>query len=135
MGQQLQLDVHVRRQPAKSTVSKEAIWAKRNSGAAFDLACSESNLDDKEIYTDPRLNIDAGTFSKIGSSTATLQGDKVAAFCEVVGNTVYVEWLAYQVGCTLTVLQSEAERRAIAAEARAKKAEEFIDLLLSKRGA
>ena len=30
----------------------------------------------------------------------------------MVGNHIYVEWLAYQIGCGLVMLKSEAERRA-----------------------
>ena len=33
-------------------------------------------------------------------------------FCAVVGNTLYPEWMAYQVGCGLVMLKTEAERRA-----------------------
>ena len=40
-------------------------------------------------------------------------------FCQIVGNTIYLEWQAYQVGCTLVVIKSEAERRADAERSRA----------------
>lgn len=33
-------------------------------------------------------------------------------FARVVGNTLYPEWLAYEVGCGLVMLKTEAERRA-----------------------
>ena len=41
----------------------------------------------------------------------------------MVGNLIYPEWLAFQVGCTLVMIQTEAERRAAEAEARAMAAE------------
>lgn len=91
-------------------VPVEMIRAKRTAGAAFSLACDASGLDDKEIYM--ALEMDAGTFSRCRKGTNTLAGDAVARFCDVVGNRIYVEWLAYQIGCGLVMLKSEAERRA-----------------------
>lgn len=91
-------------------VPVELIRAKRSAGAAFGLACDASGLDDKEIYM--ALELDAGTFSRMRKGTNTLAGDLVAKFCEVVGNKIYVEWMAYQLGCGLVMLKSEAERRA-----------------------
>lgn len=55
--------------------------------------------------------IDAGTFSRLKSGTNTLDSDRIAEFCAVVGNMIYPEWLAYQVGCTLVMIQTEAERQ------------------------
>lgn len=92
------------------SVPVELIRAKRTAGAAFSLACDCSGLEDKEIYM--ALDLDAGTFSRIRKGTNTLAGDLVARFCDVVGNRIYVEWLAYQIGCGLVMLKSEAERRA-----------------------
>lgn len=105
----------------------EMIYAKKTSGAAFTLACDASGLDDKEIYMP--LDIDAGTFSRIKSGRNTLQGDQMRSFCELVGNTIYPEWLARQVGCALVLLKTEAERRAEEAEARAVEAERENRLL------
>ena len=99
----------------------ELTRGQRTAGAAFTLACSVSGLEDKEIYL--ALGIDAGYFSNIKKSKATLQSDLLARFCAVVGNTIYPEWMAYQIGCTLVLIQTEAERRAEAAEARAVEAE------------
>lgn len=97
------------RRPAQADVPIEIIRAQKTSGAAFSLACQASGLDDKEIYMS--CGIDAGYFSRIKKGDATLQGDVIAKFCEVVGNTIYPEWLAYQVGCTLVMIQTEAERQ------------------------
>lgn len=116
-----QPELALTRRPQNIDVPIELIRAKRTSGAAFTLACDTSGLEDKEIYL--ALGIDAGYFSNIKKSKATLQADLVADFCRVVGNTIYPEWLAYQVGCTLVVIKTEAERRAEAAEERARAAE------------
>lgn len=86
----------------------EVVRRQKSSAAAFSLACQSSGLEDKEIYG--ALNIDAGYFSRIKKGEATLQADLVRPFCEVVGNRIYPEWTAYQVGCTLVVVKSEAER-------------------------
>lgn len=109
------------RAPNRVAVPIELIHGKRTAAAAFTLACDTSGLEDKEIYM--ALGIDAGYFSNIKKGKATLQADLIAKFCELVGNTIYIEWHAYQVGCTLVMIKSEAERRAEAAEARAAEAE------------
>jgi hypothetical protein len=93
----------------------------RTGAAAFSLACTVSGLDDKEIYLS--LGIDAGHFSRIKKGDAGFPPDRLAEFCALVGNTVYPEWIAYQVGSTLVMIQTEAERRAAAALARAEAAE------------
>lgn len=90
-------------------VPLETVRRQKTPGAAFTLACSSSGLEDKEIYG--AINVDAGTFSRIKSGTATLQGDDLVLFCHVVNNRIYPEWLAYQLGCTLVQIQSEAERQ------------------------
>lgn len=105
------------RSPNRVAVPMELIRAKKTSGSAFTLACDASGLDDKEIYL--AIGIDAGYFSNIKKGKATLQGDLIAPFCAVVGNVIYPEWLAYQVGCTLVMVKTEAERRADAERARA----------------
>lgn len=114
--------------PAQQTqVSIEFVRAKKTAGAAFSLACDASQLDDKEIYL--AVGIDAGYFTNIKKDKATLQGGLIKKFCEVVGNTIYPEWIAYQLGCTLVMIKSEAERRAEEAEQRAKDAEDKLQFL------
>lgn len=102
------------RMPIQFTPSTEEIHALASAAAAFVLACRASGLTDKEIYS--HIGIDGGYFSNIKTGKATLQADKEAAFCTRVGNRIYPEWRAHQIGCSLVVMQSEAERRAIAAE-------------------
>jgi len=129
MGADEQQELALSRQPQSMLVPMEMIRAKKNAGAAFTLACDASGLDDKEIYLNSLLGIDPGTFSRIKKGSNSLDPDKLADFCRVVGNTIYAEWLAYQVGCTLVLIKTEAEKRAEEAEARARKAEEQVKLL------
>jgi len=110
-----QAELALARAPHQAGVPAELVRAKHSAGAAFTLACDASGLDDKEIYL--ALDLDAGTFSRIKKGTNTLAGDLLRDFCRIVGNTLYPEWLAYQVGCGLVMLKTEAERRADALEA------------------
>lgn len=111
------------RKPSAVPVPIELIRSRRTKGQAFTLACDSSGLEDQEIARSMEPPIDAGTFSRLKSGTNTLDGDRVAEFCRVVGNTVYPEWQAYQVGCTLVMIKTEAERVAEEAVRRAEIAE------------
>lgn len=102
-----ELDLSRRAEPNDMPI--EVVRRQRSAAAAFALACTSSGLEDKEIYGP--LGIDAGYFSRIKSGAATLQADLIEPFCLVVNNRIYPEWLAYQVGCTLVQIKSEAERR------------------------
>lgn len=119
-----QAELGLARPPQRITVPLEMVWTRKTAAAAFCLACEVSQLEDKEIHIP--LGIDKGYFSRIKSGDASLNSDKVADFCRIVGNTVYPEWIAYSVGCTLVMLKSGAERRADAAEQRADEAEKKL---------
>ncbi len=123
-----QAELALTRKPSSVTVPIEIVRSQKSSGAAFALACQASGLEDKEIAM--ACNLDAGYFARIKKNLATLQGNELAGFCKVVGNTIYPEWLAYQVGCTLVIVQSEAERRALLAEERANEAEKKLQWAL-----
>jgi hypothetical protein len=97
------------RRAEPNDVPVEMIRRQRTAAAAFSLACQSSGLEDKEIYGG--LGIDAGYFSRIKKGEATLQADLVQGFCDLVGNRIYAEWMAYQLGCTLVQIKSEAERQ------------------------
>jgi hypothetical protein len=105
------------RAPAQPEVAIELVRAQRTAAAAISLAVAVSGLEDKEVYLP--LGVDAGYWSNIKKGKATLQADLLRPFCALVGNTVYPEWLAFQVGCTLVMVKTEAERRAEEAQARA----------------
>lgn len=116
-----QVELSLSRRAEPNEIPIEMIRRQRGAGAAFALACQSSGLEDKEIYL--ALGIDAGYFSRIKAGTATLQADLIRPFCEVVANHIYPEWQAFQIGCTLVVIKTEAERRAEEAEERAQAAE------------
>jgi hypothetical protein len=96
------------RRAEPNDVPAEMIHRQKSGGAAFSLACQSSGLEDKEIYGG--LGIDAGYFSRIKKGEATLQADLIQPFCDLVGNRIYPEWIAYRIGCTLVQIKSEAER-------------------------
>lgn len=104
-----QRELALARQPANVQVPITIIRAQKTAAAAFTLACTTSGLEDKEIYL--ALGIDAGYFSNIKKGKATLQADLTGAFCRVVGNAIYPEWVAFQVGCQLVQIESEVERQ------------------------
>lgn len=110
-----QITLAIASPPKKVDMPLELIWAKRSQGAAFTLACDASGLEDKELCA--ALNIDAGTFSRIKKGDNTLSNDRIKEFCTVVGNTIYPQWIAYQVGCGIVMLKTEAERIAEALRA------------------
>jgi hypothetical protein len=122
-----QTELSLARSPHRVHVPVELIRSKKTKGASFTLACDTSGLEDKEIGG--VLNIDPGTFSRIKSGTNTLDNDRIKEFNTVVGNRIYSEWLAYQVGCTLVMIQSEAELRAAEAEQALKAEREKTKLL------
>lgn len=124
-----QCDLPLARKPAQANLPREMIWAKTLPGQAIRLAVDTALLEDKEVYL--VLDIDAATWSRILASKNTLAPEKVRQFCEVVGNRIYPEWIAYQVGCTLTMIESEAERRYRLERERADKAEEALALVIS----
>lgn len=105
------------RPPQTVAVPIELVRSKKTKGGAFTLACDASGLEDKEIAG--ALNIDKALFSRLKAGSASLDDDLLADFCRVVGNKILPEWLAYQVGCTLVIIQTEAERIAAAERARA----------------
>lgn len=123
-----QPELALSRAPNKTQVPIELVRAQKTAAAAFTLSCSVCGLEDKEIYL--ALDIDAGYFSNIKKGKATLQADLTQKFCETVGNMVYPEWLAYQLGCTLVMVKTEAERRAEQAERRAEQAETKVRVLM-----
>lgn len=104
-----QAELPLSRQPASVEIPIELIRAKKTKGAAFTLACDTSGLDDKEIFIP--LGMDKALFSRIKSGSANLDDDLLQRFCEIVGNRIYPEWLAYRVGCTLVEIETETQRQ------------------------
>lgn len=109
-----QSELPLSRRAAPNEVPVDLTRRQKTAAGAFALACQSSGLEDKEIYCG--LGIDPGYFSRIKKGEATLQADLIRPFCDVVGNRIYPEWGAYQLGCTLVQIKSEAERRLELAE-------------------
>lgn len=129
----MQHELSLIRKASQVEVPLEMIRSRKTQGAAFTLAVTASGREDKEICFD--LSIDAGTFSRMKDGKNTLSADRMRDFCDAVGNTILPEWIAYQVGCGLVVLKTEAERMAEDAERRAAEAEAKVELLKSLLGA
>lgn len=125
----IQYEMAISRPSTPSNVPPDFVSKCKEAHSAFWMALKVSGLDEKEVYMHPSIDIDAGTFSKICSGKANFPADKIRAFCDLVGNTIYPEWIAHQVGCTLVMIRSEAERRAEAAEAALAKEREKVEML------
>jgi hypothetical protein len=108
----------------------EKILACRTPGEAFKVACWASGLDDKEIYEE--VGIDPGYFTNIKKGAATLKADKEALFCKIVGNTVYPQWRALQLGQRLLPIARLEEL--LAAERKAKELELRLDTAMQMIG-
>lgn len=106
----IQHELALVRSASKASIPFEFVTAKKTAAQAFTLACDVSGLEDKEIYG--VLEIDSGTFSRIKKGLANFPDDKLKLFCNTVGNTIYADWIAYQLNCVLVVIKTEAERRA-----------------------
>jgi hypothetical protein len=106
---QAELEFDLRAEP--NFMPMEIVRAQKDKGGAFTLACVSSTLLDKQIYGHSRLKIDPGYFSKMKAGLASLDLDQLADFCYVVNNTIFADWLAWKMGCTLMMVKSEAEKR------------------------
>lgn len=129
-----QPELPLSRKPQKVDVSLDLVARQPSFTAALGFAIQVSGLDDKEIYL--QLGINAGHWSRIRKGEANFPQELYAQFCELVGNDIIVQWIAYQRGYGIVMLKSEAERRAELAEKRAEEAESRVkwltDLLQGK---
>lgn len=96
------------RKPQNVDIPIALIQTQRNFSAAMSLAIQACGLDDKELYL--ALGIDAGHWSRIRKGEAHFPLDRMSEFCDLIGNRILPEWIAYQVGCQLVMIESEAER-------------------------
>lgn len=94
---------------------------------AVNLCITQSGLEDKEIYL--ALGIDAGHFSNIRKGVGHFPVNKLNELCDLCGNEAPLIWWANSRGKGLVLLVTEAERRAAAAESRAKDAEDKLRFL------
>lgn len=124
-----QRELGLTRRAEPNDVPVELVQRQKTAAGAFALACQSSGLEDKEIYGE--LGLDAGYFTRMKKGEATLQADLIEKFCFVVGNRIYPAWVAFQVGCALVEIKTEAERRAEALAARLSESENENRLLRS----
>lgn len=124
---EIQRELDLFRQPEANTYPLEIIRKMDSPAKAFTAACDSCGLADQTIYE--FVGIDAGTFSKMKKGLATLQADDLKKFCYAVNNRIWPEWCAFQLGCTLVEIKSEAERQRDEQKARADKAEQENALL------
>lgn len=57
------------------------------------------------------IEIDKGNFSRILSGQSNLPIEKIAKFCEIVGNDLLIHWIAYQQGFELRVIPKTLEAK------------------------
>jgi hypothetical protein len=102
--------------PIGFQVPIEMVRALKSPGQALDLAIRAAGKERKEVYLE--LSIDAGTFSKVLDDKASFPDEKLTQLCRYLGNRIFAEWQAWQVGCMLVVVRDvvheeldEAHRR------------------------
>jgi hypothetical protein len=122
-----QSELALARRAACAAIPAQLVSAQKSSHSAMALACQAAGLEDKEIYLS--LGIDAGHWTRIKKGEAHFPLDLIGQFCSIVGNTALPEWIAYQVGCGLVLLRTEAERRAEEAERQLSAEREKVKLL------
>lgn len=115
-------------------LSLELVVKQRTLAGAIALCVQMSGLDDKEVYLP--LEIDAGHWTRIMKGDAHFPVNKLSDLMDMCGNEAPLMWLANHRGYGLVVLQSEAEKRAEAAElalrAEREKTKLLTDLLQGK---
>ncbi len=105
----------------------ELVMQQKSLLGAVNLCITQSGLEDKEIYLAP--GIDAGHFSNIRKGVGHFPVNKLNDLCDLCGNEAPLIWWANSRGKGLVLLVTEAERRAAAAESRAKDAEDKLKFL------
>lgn len=105
----------------------ELVMQQKTLLGAVNLCITQSGLEDKEIYL--ALGIDAGHFSNIRKGVGHFPINKLNELCDLCGNEAPLIWWANSRGKGLVLLVTEAERRAHAAEMRAKDAEDKLKFL------
>ena len=108
-------------------VPMELVLKQASMLGAIALCTQLSGLEEKEIYL--TLGIDAGHWTRITKGEAHFPMNKLNDLMTLCGNEAPLLWLANSRGYALTLLKSEAERRAEEAEARAKEAEDKLEFL------
>lgn len=100
------LELPLARPPRAGELPLELVTKQPSMSRAIALCMQASGLDDKEVYL--TLGIDAGHWSRIVKGDAHFPINKLGQLMDVCGNDAPLMWLV--------ILQTEAERRAEAAE-------------------
>lgn len=115
----------------------ELVVKQRTMSQAVALCVQMSGLEEKEVYLP--LGIDAGHWTRIMKGDAHFPLNKLSDLMDMCGNEAPLVWLANVRGYGLVVLQSEAEKRAEAAElalrAEREKTRMLTDLLQGRASA
>lgn len=98
----------------KFNLALDLVIKQRTLSGAIALCVQMSGLDDKEVYM--ALEIDAGHWTRIMKGDAHFPVNKLSDLMDLCGNEAPLMWLSHHRGYGLVVLQSEAEKRADAAE-------------------
>lgn len=112
----------------KFNLALELVVKQRTFSGAIALCVQMSGLDEKEVYM--ALEIDAGHWTRIMKGDAHFPVNKLSDLMDLCGNESPLMWLANHRGYGLVVLQSEAERRAEAAELALRNEREKTKLLM-----
>ena len=100
----------------------------QKSHQALNLAITSSGLEHQHLWKP--LSIDKGSWSKITNGQAHFPNDKLASFCKLVNNNIYLRWLNMQCEHECRPIKSTLEQE-LAAE-REKNAQLERDLNLLK---
>ncbi len=122
-----QIEMPLTKRADRQHVPDSVVYAQSSSTAALTLAISVSGLEDQDIYKP--LGIDAGQWSRIRSHKNNFPTDKIKEFSEIVGNTIYLQWLNYQCGMETRPMLNTVEMQLEAAKARINELEHDKELM------
>ena len=77
------------------------------------------------------IEIDKGNFSRILSGQSNLPIEKIAKFCEIVGNDLLIHWIAYQQGFELRVFPKTLEQKILEKDKKIEKLSQELESLRS----
>jgi hypothetical protein len=121
------LELALVRPVARVAVPMDLVVRQTTLAGAIQLCVQLSGLEDKELYL--ALGVDAGHWSRITKGEGHFPVSKLPALMDLCGNEAPLLWLARERGYGLVVLQSEAERRAEAAERALRQEQDKVRML------
>ena len=113
---------------AEQPIPDQAIFRQQDELAALKLSCQASGLDEKQIFGP--LQIDKATWSKIFSGQAYFPTTKYGKFMDVVGNEIYLTWLAHSRGKGLHDLEDSKDKELRQLREKLIEAQKEIDILV-----